>query len=275
MKIPDNIRKAVAYIAFENKTNGNVVPVGSCFFLGHDPKPGEATSPKVYLVTAKHVIDQLKKRGVKDLIVRLNPKDPNGDVITERIPLNGWYVHPTDQSIDVAIFEKGIGPEVDHLVLPLSLCVTEALMKNHEVGLGDEVFISGLFSHHFGTKRNIPIVRTGNLAALNDEKIEVDGFGEIDGFLVEARSTGGLSGSPAFLNLGLIRVVGGELKTNRTGDAVLLLGLVHGHFIVRARKRRTTRKDELNAGIAIIVSVASIRAVVDAYEAGASMAATL
>ena len=44
MKIPDEVRKVVGFIAFENKINNDIIPVGSFFYLGHDPNPGEAVS---------------------------------------------------------------------------------------------------------------------------------------------------------------------------------------------------------------------------------------
>ena len=57
MRVPDQVRKAVGFIGYEDKRNGEIVPVGSFFFLGHDPHPGEKFSPKMYAVTARHVID--------------------------------------------------------------------------------------------------------------------------------------------------------------------------------------------------------------------------
>jgi hypothetical protein len=267
MKIPDELRKAVGFIAFENMTNAQIVPVGSFFFLGHDPKPGETFSRKVYAVTAHHVIDALQRRGIQNVILRLNPKDQKADIINKKVPVANWFRHRTDQSIDVAICEIAIDQAEDHLVIPFSMCMSAEIQKEWEIDLGDEVFISGLFHRHFGTKRNIPIIRIGNLAARNDEKISVDTYGEIDGFLVEARSTGGLSGSPVFVNLGAVRVVRKELKYD-TSDRPFtpLLGLVHGHFIFRG-KHASSRVDAINSGIAIVVSVMSIRAVIEEFEA--------
>jgi hypothetical protein len=175
------------------------------------------------------------------------------------IPIDDWYVHPSNKSIDVAIYEMGIPSGTDHLVLPMSTCATKDVFKQHEVELGEEVIISGLFQHHFGTKKNIPIVRVGNLAALNDEKIVTRSFGEIDAYLIEARSIGGLSGSPAFLNLGAIRFVEGVLKqTHNKKPIILLLGLVHGHFDMSDE----TSEGNINAGIAIVVPVESILATI-------------
>jgi hypothetical protein len=52
MKIPDEIRKTVAFVAYEDKRTGVITPVGSCFFLGRDPEEGRTSSPRVYVVTA-------------------------------------------------------------------------------------------------------------------------------------------------------------------------------------------------------------------------------
>jgi hypothetical protein len=74
MRVRDEIRKTVAFIGYEDKQNGNFVPVGSIFFLGHDSKDGADKSPRVYVVTARHVIDGLRGKGVTHAVVRLNAK---------------------------------------------------------------------------------------------------------------------------------------------------------------------------------------------------------
>ena len=43
----------------------------------------------------------------------------------------------------------------------------------------------------------MPILRMGNLAAYPQERVQVEGV-EMDAYLIEARSIGGLSGSPVF-----------------------------------------------------------------------------
>jgi hypothetical protein len=139
---------------------GSVIPVGTCFFLGHDPKEDAPTvSPRVYAVTARHVVDKLRKLGRRDLTLRLNRRDPAADVMPITIPLDEWFVHPSDASIDVAIRETAVPPEVDHVVVPMKMCTTQTTFAENEVELGDEVFISGLFRHHYGKRRNVPIIR--------------------------------------------------------------------------------------------------------------------
>jgi hypothetical protein len=168
----------------------------------------------------------------------------------------------------------GIPSDADHLVMPISLCATEKVFLENEVELGEEVFVSGLFRHHYGNRKKIPIIRVGNLAALSDEKISTKSFGEIEGYLIEARSAGGLSGSPAFLNLGPVRQIGGEIKY-ATGKKpiIFLLGLIHGHFVLEPQlgdKPEGATKNEvteaINAGIAIVVPAKSILSVIEAYE---------
>jgi hypothetical protein len=55
-----------------------------------------------------------------------------------------------------------------------------------------------------GRKRNIPIVRTGNISMIPSEKvpgiqIRRGESVESEVYLIEARSVGGLSGSPVFI----------------------------------------------------------------------------
>jgi hypothetical protein len=112
----------------------------------------------------------------------------------------------------------------DHLVLPIEMSATPDQVRANEVSLGDEVFIVGLFRHHHGTRKNIPIVRVGNLAALTEEKVATK-LGLLDAYLIEARSIGGLSGSPVFLNLGVVRYLDKAVKHSTSGPISLLLGL--------------------------------------------------
>lgn len=274
MKVPDAIRKTVGFVAYEDLSSGNIVPVGTFFFLGHDPKDGASTSSKMYAITARHVINGLKSKGRDDLTLRLNPKKAGDPLITISLKLSDWFVHPSDDTIDVAIREMGIPNDADHLVIPFSMCASDKTFDENEVDLGDEIFVSGLFRHHFGKSRNIPIVRTGNLAALSEERIETEGFGEIDAFLIEARSIGGLSGSPVFLNLGVTRQIGGVIKhTTGTGPIFFLLGLIHGHFDspggqLDAAEEDSSTNEKVNAGIAIVVPIEKVREVIRAYEEG-------
>ncbi len=218
MKVPDEIRKTVGFVAFEDQSianRGAITPVGSCFFVGEDPADGSGVSPRVFAVTAAHVLRGLERNGLREVILRLNTV--SGAIHTVRTQLENWNTHPDDPTLDIAICEMGIPAWLDHLVIPRSMFVNDGVFQEHEVALGDEVFVSGLFRHHFGEQRNIPIVRVGNLAALEEEGIVTRDFGRMAAYLIEARSIGGLSGSPVFLNLGHVRSLKGELKFSGAG----------------------------------------------------------
>jgi hypothetical protein len=127
---------------------------------------------------------------------------------------------------------------------------------------GDEVFITGLFANYAGKLRNVPIVQVGNLAAYPEERIRVRLFGEMDVYLIEARSIGGLSGSPVFYNPGRVRVKNGA-PLFATGLPFNFMGIINGHY------RRDLETDDpdaegggeveaLNTGIAIVVPVGKI-----------------
>src|SRR5262245_14611756 len=157
MLVPDDVRKCVAFVGFR-MANGTFRLAGSVFFLGRD-KPGQPKADPMYAVTAKHVIDDIRGTGVEHAWLRLNLKAREEDWF--QTTLADWFVHPRDTSIDVAILKIGLTATFDHLVFPYSMCITNDLMQENEIALGDEVFITGLFRHHHGSRRNIPIVRVG------------------------------------------------------------------------------------------------------------------
>lgn len=110
---------------------------------------------------------------------------------------------------------------------------------------------------------------------MTEEKVVTEGFGLIDAFLIEARSIGGLSSSPVFLNLGCSRMIGGKLKWATGGKTIFyLMGLVHGHYDVEqsdiddveADNSSNLSTQQVNTGIAIVVSFHSIKAVIDSVE---------
>jgi len=271
MLIPDDVRKCVAFIGLK-LANGTFRLAGSVFFLGKD-KPGDSNANPVYAITAKHVIDGIRGTGVEYIWLRLNLKDGGADWFSTKIA--DWLFHPTDHSIDVAILKTTVDIAFDHLVFPYSLCITDEKMKENEVSLGDEVFITGMFRHHHGTKRNIPIVRVGNIACMTEEKIVTKSFGEMEAYLVEARSIGGLSGSPVFLNLGIARIINQQIKFASGSPIYYLFGLVHGHYDVEAReidsietedRPDSESHDHVNTGIAMVVPFRNIAEVIAAHE---------
>ena len=260
IQIPDDVLKCVGFLVYKNATKFRFG--GTCFFVG---VPKTDNNPlHTAIVTAKHIIDEIRKDSVDGIVyLRLNLRD--GQVAIAKTPLEHWEVHPTDRSVDVAALQASPASDTDHLAFSAEDFATEDFVKKEGVGLGDEVFLVGLFSEHYGKKRNIPIVRIGNIAAMPEEPVSVPGLGSIDAYLIEARSIGGLSGSPVFVNLGNVRVHEGELKYLRNGAAFYLLGLMLGHWNrkVPVAAQHEDYIESVNMGIGIVVPARKILEVID------------
>src|SRR5207244_2554107 len=151
----------------------------------------------LYAVTAKHVITDVQKEGCKEIYFRLNFSSKPADFMKSR--LSDWVFHPTDPAADVAVLRVSLPDGSDHMNLPVGNFSLHA--REDCLSVGDEVFYTGMFSPRLGASKNIPIVRVRNIAALPDEPID-DEAGPMLAYLMEARSLGGMSGSPVFINLG-------------------------------------------------------------------------
>ena len=110
------------------------------------------------------------------------------------------------------------------------------MIKKRSIGIGDEVITVGLFTAVPGVSRNQPILRHGNIAMFPVEQIQT-GLGYADVILVEARSIGGISGSPVFARNTFMTKVknrhGEDDILFANGPGVTLLGLMHGHWDIR------------------------------------------
>jgi len=144
------------------------------------------------------------------------------------------------------------------------------------IGVGDDVFFAGLFSQFYGRRRSQPIVRFGQIALMPDEQISVcmdpgDSTNRtlIDAYLVEARSWGGQSGSPAFqfatFGKNNPNYLNQKAPWQRSHD-VRVLGLVHGHYDIPQAIESYDEKVDINAGIAIVVPAQAIIDLLDLEE---------
>lgn len=270
MQVPDEIRRCVVFLGYLNQKTGDYETVGTAFLFGRSI---DNLSALPYLVTAAHVIRELAKRGVTETQVRVNTA--GGQARWLPLPIGSWKFHPSRSEVDVAMALaqdlKGAGgrqlylsqPTLenssiieDHRTIPEDLMINREIIESEAIGVGDEVFVTGLFQPHSGRERNVPIVRVGNLAAMNDEPVTTK-VGRFPAYLIEARSIGGLSGSPVFVYLGLWRRKGTEVG-HPAKSPWYLIGLIQGHFDVREAELdkampESEREARVNMGIAIVV----------------------
>lgn len=245
MRVSEEVKKCVVFLGLE-VLNEHQKPVvhfaGTGFMVGVRAKKNENNS-FIYLVTAKHVEVELRN---KEFAVRANTKEGKAEVFWFKDAQ--WFHHPDDWSADVAVMAWVPPGDVDFRLWDVGNMMFDNAMEGARVGVGTEVFVTGLFAKHSGKSKNLPIVRVGNIAMLPDEPIPTTKFGDMHVYLIEARSIGGLSGSPVFV----------PTNTNK----LLLLGHIHGHWDIPPSAIHDAVNDEMkksvNIGVAMVTPAVKI-----------------
>jgi len=263
MRIDEQARKCVSFLAIQKPGSQPesiaLVAVGTLFYVGIRQDNDRWVA---YGITARHVVDASRPDG--DLFIRL--VDSNGNTVPMRIPVDLWWAHP---NTDVAAIRISFNlAEYGLQFLPTDLFATPDWLNQHNVGVGDRLVISGMFSNYVGSLRDEPILRFGRISLMPTEKLRMPPQDhspemEIEVILAEAASWGGQSGSPTFVYFSFDRslFVGDRVEMRLPNPR--LLGLVHGHYniVQRVLEKDTEYPDlrvPLNAGIAIIVPAMKI-----------------
>lgn len=258
MRVPDEVRQCVVFVGLPQtlKDGQQILSFkGTAFFIAI---PSESIQGRsyIYLVTAGHVAMKLEG---SPFLVRANTKDGGSTLI--RGDAVRWWYHPSDKSVDVAVIPWAPPEQVEYKQIPVALFLSDEIIRSKSIGTGDEVFITGLFVQHTGSRRNVPIVRMGNIAMMPSEPLAT-ALGDMEGYLIEARSIGGLSGSPAFVRETIPLGLG----------SFYLLGLMHGHWDIAPQKKNNAvlmDKDtfgSVNMGIAIVIPAKKILEVLNQPE---------
>jgi hypothetical protein len=267
MVIPEQFRKCVVFLFADlrdSETGESREPVGTAFIVGIPAAPPLHAEPSPlrenegwfvhYLVTARHMVTLSRKYG--SLFARIHLEDGTAPFI--ELPTNSWHEHATTE---VAASLLRVPIPLDQTTIPIEAFELDAKVAEHVISLGDEVFFMGLFSEHPGAGRNQPIVRFGNIALMPGEKVLVDtgdSMARIRAYLIEARSSGGHSGSPAFIYFPPDRF-GNSITVSATLP-IFFLGLVQGHYDVESETKLLgdVGKVKVNAGIATVVPAQEI-----------------
>lgn len=272
MVIPEQLRKNVGFIYYNHK-DGKQKYAGTCFWLLLCQS--ETGTGYTYTITAKHIIVKIKENSIDNKAwIRVNTK--NGETESLETSVEDWYSLENGDPTDVAVISISpeFGKQYDAVHLAEDMLQDFSKLKFfRQPGNGDDVAIIGLFHPHIGKKRNIPIVRSGTIAALPEERIQTRDFGEIEAYLIESRSIGGLSGSPVYVHITTPRITedGSADKTVRFMREVWLLGLIHGHYDADLAKEDIMpdddiNKETINMGIAIVVPAEQIMRTINSPE---------
>jgi len=250
------------------------IPLGTAFFVRYPDPRGGPTYGFVYLVTAKHVLQDADGTFLKEAKVRLNLREPSEGKQCDFLRVSAsddrgnllWF-HDTDAATDVAIApllpdEK----KFNFLAIPIAMFADSELLKREKVVEGDSLNFVGLMSQYYGDSKNYPVVRRGTLALMTDEEIDTP-TGRQHAFIAELTSWPGNSGSPVFLNLAGLRE--GSLIA---GWNLHLLGVLSGSFLNKVRGSTVDTAtivggNELNTGISFIIPAAQIRKILDSQPA--------
>jgi hypothetical protein len=266
MQIPDEIRKCVAFVARKNN-DGSYDKGATVFLVGYPLFPSEPDGPHAfYAITARHVIEQVVEHGDGIPYCCINTRQDGIQFLP--VPCDNW-VFNEDERVDVAVAHIPLDARtVDFRIMPTSMFMNSMVMETEKVGIGDDLFFPGLFRPRPGEAVNLPIIRIGNIAAMPSEPIRSEEWGIVPrAYLIEARSIGGLSGSPVFWSSGIGRVRGDDLAALSLGRSpIYLIGLIHGHYNAQGKiwdydsdpVLDGSAKTSENAGIAIVVPVSDI-----------------
>lgn len=254
MRVPQAVRDCVVYLYQDEDLLGTAFCVGI-------PVPNEPMGTVWnYIVTARHIV-----QGMPSPIIRAN--SVSGEAI--RIPTSNNWWYSNNPTADVAAAFLPEEPDFKPTVVRPDQIADDEFLAKRDVGPGDEVVFTGLFQGAAGESRNLPIVRFGHIARMNEELSQTmnpsGGIEDIDAIMVEARSWGGHSGSPAIVLFPLTRWLNGityeELPVEEPRRSWALLGLVSSHWDLprpirmknAPRGRDPEREAWVNTGIALVV----------------------
>jgi hypothetical protein len=255
MRIADHLLKSVGFVSRYDGPDQPLVFGGTAFIVGVKM---DANASLVHLVTAKHVAEAIEPA---EAVIGMNAKD--GAPRFLRTGDQKWFYHPTEKdSVDVAVVPLGCPnmEEYDIGFIPEAIFATEKRIAEYNIGLGDELIIVGLFTRFIGLTHLIPIVRTGNIAMMPRDRLPTKDFGEMEAYLAESRSIGGLSGSPVFVRNTVKTPVKSEKGVSQfygLGDGHLL-GLIHGHWDLPVSFSAAEQAEAVNMGVSIVVPAKKI-----------------
>ena len=250
MFVPDHMRDCVCFVYMVKK--GEMRPIGTAFLFGKDPI--------ALMVTALHVVAKTKESDDGYVYLRLNTQSGYDFY---KIAADDWMKpDQSEKAVDIAACFWPFPGAFRIKSVGVNQCATAEVVEREAVGVGLDIFLTGLFVEHHGRERNVPIVRVGNIASMPEESVS-SRIGLMDAYLIETRSVGGLSGSPVFVQMGTHRPDAQYNLVRRPDNSPLwfLLGVMHGHW--DAQQAEIAIDDGLateyvNMGIAIVTPITKL-----------------
>jgi hypothetical protein len=273
MRVPSEFLDSVGYVCVRRMIDGverfDIGGTGFFVTVSSEAYPNERQY--LYFVTAKHSVERASNIG-SPLFVRVNTKD--GRVIYVEIKRR-WVFEPTNPGVDLAVVPFGREGEgaipLDFQPIPETSFAYGPAIVNLNIGVGDDLVIVGLFTQRHGIRQNYPIIRAGIIAAMPEENLVDDSGEPYQAYLIEARSIGGLSGSPVIIILDDILRRPVRLGTPPSFHPIyMLLGVVRGHWDMKKNGERSDFVDDeleqVNMGIAIVTPIQCLQYILHGEE---------
>lgn len=263
MRLYDDVRDSVVYLGFPRAGHEGMLDAEGTGFLVSYTGHGD------YIVSAAHVAKVLE--GVP-FGVRLNDKQDRARV--EHVDEVKWWYHP-DTTVDVAVMEYMPPPWAKTSPWIARWFISDFKRETKDIGAGDLAYIVGMYHYLPGTTKNIPIVHTGHLAMMAERIPAKDWRAadpdkaapiEIEGFLVEAQTLEGLSGSPVFVRRSIHAMVEiPDLQQTPVNvwwhGSLWCLGLWHGAWYGEPTKEKRIRRTgpvKVPAGMGVVIPAQKI-----------------
>ena len=272
-RIPERFENAVVFMFGQHpKHDNNLIGPGGTGVIIEFPSATLQGEYHTYVVSNRHVVDQTPW-------VRLNTCD--GKTRLLEIISEEWI---SDGKEDLAIVDV-----TDHISLDKDFYSTveyrhfinaDRVIGNH-IGIGDQVFMLGLYSDHDGTSRNLPVARFGNIAAMPHHLVPViTGPSDLykrPAFLNDMRSRQGFSGSPVWVWRGeevdLADYDAGGRKFNKLGGSIYnktppflcFAGIHRGQFPEETRVLLSKDESLVKTGTEMLIA-SSMTIVIPAWE---------
>jgi hypothetical protein len=217
MRINEEIRKAVVYLCSRDPDSNEYTLQGTATIVVYHDNGW----PQSYLITARHVVRDcqypLSSKGDTCVYVRVNRLGRSS--LHTQITYEWWV--PEDSEIDIAVAPFDWRFDSETAAIPANdFGLPGTRFDKYAFGIGDDLYVVGLFLDDPGTGQNRPLLRTGTLAA------EADRSNPHAVYLAELHSTGGLSGSPVWAVFGEARNPDG---TPNDQFQAFLVGVIRGH----------------------------------------------
>src|SRR5262249_55844633 len=147
MLVPDEVRKCVLFVGYQSKS-GDRRLIGTAFAMSRLIEG--INSFFCYIVTAKHIIEEIKNKSANfKIYFRVNLR---GCSYARIDSLLICWNPPENTKFDVAFSHPNFPADIDLLTVGVDLALTQQRIEEESIGIGDEVYLVGLFSQHFGSE---------------------------------------------------------------------------------------------------------------------------